>query len=321
MQVVSRGPFPLRSFLRGYDRVCQSRCGRPDNPADLEQVGRELREGRTLEARDLERIFDPEKTHFGFFWKVPGGAARLPKDILLAEDPRPEWRKGVTGRLFRALGNIDTTSVVLQCVHPLKFGVYSPPVLSFFQLQPAEPVDHYIAYCDELRAWGDRFGIKTGDSVSVRETDKALWVFYELAYGPARDQKLATSLRKQFESDEWIRERRATNFLHPFLKSYDALAQARLMSDIDPNLAGKIAGCEFERLINAALPSERFQEMNARIDRLAKQRGLSGSQKEDLRAVWRYRCDAVHGRCGLNERDVRFMADTIKTLLGQPVAP
>jgi len=55
--------------------------------------------------------------------------------------------------------------------HPEDFAVYSPPILNLLQL-PAQPVEDYLAYCDELRVWGAHFGV-TG----VAKTDQALWVF------------------------------------------------------------------------------------------------------------------------------------------------
>src|ERR1035438_2397519 len=93
---------------------------------------------------------------------------------------------------------------------------------SWRQVPIAEPVLHYLAYCDELDVWGQYFLAKR----SVGETDRALWVFYELAYGPHADPKSRNEYQKAFRDDPWVQKRHADNLLGPFFRQYTPLKQA-----------------------------------------------------------------------------------------------
>lgn len=55
-----------------YEKVCKRRqivTGRTHDLRKLEPTWQKLREGRPLDATDLDALLD--KTHFGEFWKLP----------------------------------------------------------------------------------------------------------------------------------------------------------------------------------------------------------------------------------------------------------
>lgn len=55
-----------------YEKVCKRRqivTGRTHDLRKLEPMWQKLREGRPLDATDLDALLD--KTHFGEFWKLP----------------------------------------------------------------------------------------------------------------------------------------------------------------------------------------------------------------------------------------------------------
>lgn len=139
-------------------------------------------------------------------------------------------------------------SVVLSCVYPENFGVFSPPTLLLLQIPLKPPIEHYLDYCDELAVWGSHF---LGTDV-VQVEDRALWVFYQDAYGQDKTRK-AADYQKAFESDSWVRQRHALNTLKPYFRGLEALAQAQFLIGIDNNLAATIAGCEFEARIKEAI--------------------------------------------------------------------
>ena len=201
------GVFALGDYAgASYDELCRKRFGRV---YDLESTVRRfsaLRSpGRPLTASDVVELFDPDRTHFGHFWRPPQDLALNSRGISLArpEQPNKQWREDVVAALFKFLGCVDPVSVVLRCIHPEDFAVYSPPILNLLQLPAEPPVEHYLTYCDELRTWGAHFGTD-----GVAKTDQALWVFYETAYGPAC-VKDAGILRRAFENNRWVRERQA----------------------------------------------------------------------------------------------------------------
>jgi hypothetical protein len=173
------------------------------------------------------------------------------------------------------------------------------------------PVRHYLSYCDELRVWGERFKITDGGVPSVGETEKALWVYYEVAYGPERDRDGAVDDQRRFCEDPWVFERRTQNFLRPFLRKCKPLDQARLMAGIDPDLAGKIAGCQFEQLLKRARgPAEDSQSMRDRINEFT-QKSRRGPRKAELHRIWDLRNDAIHNE-GLTSGQALRMVETVE---------
>ena len=229
------------------------------------------------------------------------------------------WRGKIVNQLFRELGSLELTSVLLRCVHPEYFGIYSPPLLCLLQVPIAEPVLHYLAYCDELAAWGQHFLPKK----SVGETDRALWVFYERVYGPRVDLVNREDYKRVFEDDPWVRKRHADNSLGRFFQQYSTLDR-RFLIGIDDNLAGKIAGCEFEACLKsfvtdpgdfAAWRQNRTDLKGDLVDLIeyaAERRGC-GPQKHELHLVRRHRNQAIHGG-GLQKKQVEKMIEVTSHL-------
>ena len=305
-----------------YDEVCRKRFGRTyDLDRPVESV-RELRlPGSVLRASHVVELFDPDRTHFGHFWKPPRDlektleAWRIP--VARPADAGGTWREEVVLRVFERFGSVEAASVLLRAVHPEEFAVYSPPLLNLLQLQAQAPVDHYLSYCDELRVWGDRFG--TGE---VARTDHALWLFYEWAYGPAclqmedPRQMDAEARRAEFENDRWVRERQAKNVLRPFFSQWSTLDQAACLADVDANLAGKIAGCELETRLRQSTGLE-LEDMPSVIHAFCVQTAdpaLQRERKQRLRRAWKLRNRTVHSGSSLSPADVRMLIDTAREL-------
>ena len=101
--------------------------------------------------------------------------------------------------------------------------------------------------------WGQYFL----ERKAVGETDRAVWVFYQLAYGPHAEPEHREEFQKAFRDDAWIRKRHADNLLGPFFRQYAPLKQAEFLMGIDDNLAGKISGCEFEVCLKILVNDER----------------------------------------------------------------
>jgi hypothetical protein len=306
---------------------------------ELDPLWQELRGGRPLRATDLDELLD--KTHFGEFWKIPSTLDReglTKKEISLrfecgskTEDEKRwnTWRRNMVNQLFRELGSLDLTSVLLRCVHPDYFGIYSPPLLCLLQVPIAEPVSHYLAYCDELGVWGRHFLGNTYKSVG--DTDQAIWVFYERVYGPRADLPNRDECQRAFRRDAWIRKRHADNLLGPFFRRYPPLKQAEFLIGIDDNLAGKIAGCEFDARVKSLVRNAHdFQkwranrrnlagDLEARVEYLIEERGF-GPQQRELRKVRKLRNDAIHEEKAMQKNDVEKMIEVTGSLpeRGQP---
>ena len=255
-----------KAYVATCDRIAS---GSEFDPHALDPLWQELRthKDRYLRRSDLEQIFSENKTHYGYYWKVPSRVQLDGVNISLHESERGKknWKHNIVQKLFTKLQSMEVASVVLASVYPDDFGIYSPPTLMILLVPPKPPAEHFLEYCNELREWGRQFL----DTESIGKADHALWVFYQSAYGHRPDPELSALYRKAFEEDEWIRHRHAKITLKSYFSGYPTLDKARFLLDIDLYLSATISGCEFEaRLKELVDPDEktrirkvrRFQE-------------------------------------------------------------
>lgn len=304
-----------------YCQAYEKRSSRP-GLRELDWLWQDLRAGRPLQATDLDELLD--KTHFGEFWRIPStldreGLAKKKISIMKidcssdADDKKRwnEWRRRIVKQLFLEFGSLDLTSVLLRCVHPEGFGIYSPPLLCLLQVPIAEPVTHYLAYCDELAVWGRHF---LGDKTTIGEADQAIWVFYERVYGPRADLENRQECQKSFKRDPWVRKRHTDSVLKPFFQRFPALKQAEFLIGIDDNLAGKIAGCEFEARLRSLVNEREFNgDLVDLIEYVAEHKHY-GPRKHDLHWVRDRRNRALHGEKGIQKGEVEKMIEVTGNL-------
>ncbi len=316
------------SAERSYAEVCNRFRGVRYDPGALERLARAIRTkpGRLLRSDDVEAIFSKKNAHYGHYWsKLPD--LRLKEAALsLLECERGKslsdlnnWRKNRVRALFEVAKSMEVTSVILQTIYPDDFGVYSPPVLTFLQIALRPPVDHYLAYCDELREWSAHFL----NCESAARMDRALWVFYELAYGSEPKESVAAQYREAFARDTWVRQARARNVLGMFFRESSPLQQAEFLIGVDHNLAGKIAGCEFEVRLRASVPEADFNlwrqgrtglkgELVDLVEYVA-EKANSGLRKHELHKARVLRNQAIHGK-KLTKSDVEKMIALTRAL-------
>jgi hypothetical protein len=242
---------------KAYRDACKEATDGSDfNPDALEPLWRELRtnRGRYLLRSDLDRIFEEGKTVYAYYWRWSKLNAWEDTAISLHESQcaNSGWKESIVQKLRAHLRRMEIVSVLLSCVYPEDFAVYSPPIMTILHVPPCTPMQHYLRYCEELREWGRHFL----GAESVRKADRALWVFYQRAY--ASDVKTRLTYRKAYDEDYWIRQRHAKTMLESYFSGQPALKQARFLLDIDLYLAATIAGCEFEvRLRNLVPPARK----------------------------------------------------------------
>ncbi|HKW75277.1 MAG TPA: hypothetical protein VJN64_07105 [Terriglobales bacterium] len=289
--------FHLQPFLDAFPEVCRAKFGRAYDFTRLEKDFAHLGRGeRHLVARDVAKLFDPKSTPFERYWSAPKEQEldRVLKQNRILLAPLPARPLELVRRLIDLFRSTGTASIILRFAHPDRFGIISSPVLNLLQIYRANNADLYLAYCEELEQWRAHFSMP-----GVAATEMALWSFYQLTEGGARGQGNDKAL-KQFEDDVWIQRRRLSHVLHPFIKRYGPLELARLLSDEDPNLAGKIAAEEYERLLRAA-SARHYPHVPLRkewawtlIERLANDGVIEPGQRTGLQEVWQIRNSAVH---------------------------
>jgi hypothetical protein len=308
--------FDLRKYLDCFPEVCRKKFGRSWSWRSLEKDFEQLRTGkRWLVARDVVKLFERARTPFARYWPKPN---EKDLDQILSHHhlvlvPGPPDCRELVERLLAVFHNIGIVSLVLRFVHPDRFGVFSTPVVDLLRIHRPTTVELYLAFCDELHAWQERFGLG-----SVAETEMALWAFHQIASGriglPADSES-----RQAFDADVWIQRRRIAQTLRPFLQKYGALELARILAEEYPKLAGKIAGEEYERQLRSAARQRGLKlgpkgAVEILVDRLEQDGEISLEEKTLLRRIWKIRCAAVHPDEAPTFEQVENMIDTIERI-------
>ncbi len=280
----------------------------------LEPLFQELRtkEGRCLQLDDLDRIFEEGKTIYAHYWRWPKEKTRMDAQVSLNETQRGTsgWKESVVRNLFACLSRMEVASVVLSCVYPEDFAVYSPPIMTILQVPPCPPIQHYLNYCEELREWGRHFL----DSENVRTADRAIWVFYQRAYAYGTDErikKIHLTYRKAYQEDFWIRQRHARMTLSSYFSEYPPLEQARFLVEVDLDLAATIVGCEFEARLKDLVPEARrrrlpYEGLGSVIEYVAANCGYA-HKKSGFDEIRGLRNKAIHRLPGLTPEKVKMM--------------
>lgn len=307
----------LKHYLELLPKVYTAKFGRTYDFARLEKRLEQVRSGeRWLVAKDVLEIFDLKNTPFSRYWAAPVEKeleTGLKQRLFLA--PLPADPKEVVGKLLAIFRNIGSVSVVLRFVHPKQFGIFSSPVLNLLQVHRPTAIDVYLALCNELLEWQRHFGMN-----SVGETEMALWA-YDQIIRTGTDTEQISKDRQRFESDVWIQRRRVAQVIRPFFRTYGPLELARILLEEDPNLAGKIAAEEYERLLRCA--SLKYYRRTLRqtkgmveslLDSLVRDGHVSQSDGPELRKIWEVRNKAVHPDARPSTEEVEVMIDRIESI-------
>jgi hypothetical protein len=227
-----------------------------------------------------------------------------------ADDPHQ-----LVQHLLNAFQSIGLSSIVLRFAHPDRFAIFSTPVISTLQVQRADTIDLYIAYCNELREWQKHFRLS-----SVAQTEMAIWTCDQLAKQIDHGSNNLT-VRKELDSDLWIQRRRAAQVIRPFLKNHGRLELAKILVEEDAKLAGKIAAEEYERLLRSVgqkylrkTTQLKPDEIRVLLDRLAQDERISPEERVDLHRVWEIRNKSVHPMEDPTSTEIEWMIEQIENL-------
>lgn len=311
--------FPLSYYRDQFPRVCQEKFGRSYDFAGLEKRLEPLRSGqRWLVARDVLTIFDPQRTPLVRYWPIPPEKEldqALKQRLYLGPPEKQKDPQPLLAQLLGVFHNIGVVSIVLRFVHPQRFAIFSAPVANLLLVHGATAVEAYLAFCEELRAWQQHFGL-----ASVAETELALWT-YDQIVRHSGDTEKAAQARSTFERDLWVQRRRAAQVLRPFLRNYGPLELARILLEEDANLAGKIAAEEYERLLFAAARKYYRRTLGPKkgavlglLEELARDGRISAEQRAELQRIWEIRNKAVHAGSHPTTEEVEVMIDRIESI-------
>jgi hypothetical protein len=313
-------PFQLQAYLELFPQICQTKFSRRFDFARIESDFRFLARGeRDLQPRDILKVFEERATPFGRYWNHPPE-----KELAVLMKGHPLRLGPVTGEpditflqpLLQVLKSTALVSILLRFAHPDHFGIISSPVLHLLQVQRANTADLYLAYCAELKEWKRHFRME-----SVAKTDMALWAFYQFTEGGLKGKDSEAAIRS-FEQDIWVQQRRLHHVLSPFLKRYGTLEFARLLALDDPNLAGKVAGEEYERLLRlqaSRFPGFKFETGWAKrlIHRLSEVGEVAQEHRPELERIWEIRNASMHPTRTPTTEEVEVMVDQIERICGR----
>lgn len=306
--------FDLKRYLDLFDAVCESKFGRTYDFRKLERKFTDVRKGKPLQAQQVMAVFDSEVTPFARYWAVPNRhevERRLKTHpvILLLDDPAR-----VVRAVLDVVDHVDTASLILRCVHPSEFAVYSVPVVNLVRVPAAPPIQHYLAYCAELKEWGQHFGLQT-----VAEADTALWTFHQKTIAGNNDQFSFAELNL-FENDEWVQRRRAQLSIRPLIEKYGAIGLARVLIDTDTRLAAMLASEQFERLLELRGTGVKglaaCSSVSDKLKLLLRADRIAMVEYVELKDAVKVRNKAVHSAAPPRAEELENMIDIVERICG-----
>lgn len=298
--------------------------GRTQDLDSIQRQSARVRSSRRLTYSDVEKIRNSivwNADQFGYwpsrdevecllestewdFWNLPKQEDRAIASLLL---------------VFR---QIEPVSVILRFIAPKHYGILSPPVEKVLGLGPfRRHRDRYQAYLENLRALREDRNFST-----TADVDMALWVLQvgildcELQDHLNQDEFL--DLREGFGSDSKLREIRVGNLTRQLFSDItrSQLAEALLATNIE--LAGQIAGIEFERFVRQLVrksPDDR--PLRTLVDSLCRERSLDVHECVSMKMAVKIRNRAVHSDRAPREEEVSRLIDAMRTVERMQVEP
>lgn len=233
----------------------------------IEDATARVRSSRQLTYDDIEKIRDSAIWNADVFGYWPPRAAIASSLESTKWDfwNLPKREDEAIASLFQVFRQIEPVSVILRFVVPEHYGILSPPVekvlgLGAFRRHP----DRYRTYVDNLREIKTDRGFETAADV-----DMALWV---LQVG-VLDDLLRTclpsdqceALREGFKRDSKLREIRVGNLTRQLFTEMSRLELAEALLATNVELAGQIAGIEFERYVRRLTRAKKKDKLDCLV--------------------------------------------------------
>ena len=174
---------------------------------------------------------------------------RIKDDLKKAVDS--EWRSlrehELIEKLHGVFRQIEPVSVVMRFICPKRFGIMSSPVATLLGVRPKRRATstYKEAYAESLRELRDSRGFTRAAHVEM-----ALWALQVGVLDQRLPEEQGEPLTKAYEKDLQLRRLETGNLTKQLFAENTELGVADALLDINPKLAGKIAGIEFEQLVS-----------------------------------------------------------------------
>ena len=247
----------LRTCRDLHPSLTKRKYRRMQDLGEIENDAVHIRRSRRLTYDDIE-IFTRNRfldvNMFGY-WPTRNEIADDLKKREFDFPNLPGTEEQVIQDLLSVFRQIELVSVILRFVDKMNYGILSPPVEQVLGIGPTR--DHrekYLLYVRNLRRIRD----ETNGLSTAADVDMALWV---LSVGvlneELNDESTCNRLREQYANDLLLREVRVENLTSQLFGELHRreLAEAlnRCSTGSANELAGQIAGIEFEKSIKAIL--------------------------------------------------------------------
>ena len=290
--------FDLKELLPLYDEIGRLKYGGTLNFPQLIKLMEPVRHGQEeFGLKHLEII--KGDLHFPAWWKMP---ELSPQEIAslkeLFKNIQPK-DTGLIQKLFDIFKNIEIMSCLLRIMCPAHYGIYSAPVENLLSIKAETPVKKYHCYLDDLSELKESYGFDTS-----AEVDMALWALSAilnedwLRNNPDYHQIYLDYLNEP-NAVKRISARHALKNIRRENVTYLDLAECFL--EIDPEVAGFLAGKELELLIynlyEQVIPKGKGYRASGfmkRLEELWEKRYIRDQQKEEIIGCWETRNEAVH---------------------------
>ena len=289
-----------------------------------------LRYGKTQRLDEVERLVRDTLANCGGLWEVICAIHNqdafdadmfgfLPEqDVeheLKGSGLHREWRgrreHELVAGLFDVFRHIEPASMVLRFLCPERYGIMSSPVASILGVRPRrKQPDTYFAYLNSLREIANTRGLKR-----VADVEMALWALQVGALDrrgrlpPAQ----ADGLKQHYDGDTDLRQLATRNLTGQLFGEHKKLDLAEALLGTDVEVAGQLAGIEFEQRVGKRMGVTAGQSTDASLKRLIDRCG-----DEQMRRDWdkarSIRNNAIHQPKGLKRTDVVFLIATARKI-------
>ena len=306
--------------------VTEIHYGRRQNLAQIQKATEAIKKRHRLTYEDLETIRNSDvwdANQFGYWPSRAEIEADLKKwhwnfqNLHRNRQASRERENATIDRLLKIFHQIEAVSVIMRFVDPRRYGILSPPVELVLGIGPSRShATKYSGYLDDLQKLKEAHGFN-----EAAEVDMALWALQVgVVEGRLKDRLDTTryrALRDGFEQDQVLRSIRMANLspqLFQDMPRLDLAEALRLADNLE--MAGQIAGCEFERRVAMRLGIA--PEANVGLRDLVEEAWPDSRRRYKYNQAVSVRNRAVH-RQGVTSDEVQSLSKRPKTYSFQPI--
>jgi len=294
LRLTALKPDYLHICFKTFREVIENKYSRHFDLPAIEKSVKQLRREIPLSYSDLVQFESPNNWWFERFWVFPPEHHVSPG---LKRRKFNFWRlpgkeNEVIRSLYEVFRSMELVSIILRFIRPEHYGIISPPVERILDVRRGrDAIETYVNYLADLRKIKRRYQF-----ARVADVDMALWVVHERCYGMSPDPEI----KKAYLGDEFLLQLRAKNLLTDLFERYSYSDLAPALITVNPELAAKIGGIAFERMVRSTAQKAKSatltdQDLKGLIEYLENSRFIDSVTSGRWQLARRTRNKAIHG--------------------------